>query len=83
MTFIMVTVSLVIALIALWATARLDARDRKENEFYLNEFSAKIGGKITWRQRLAAWNGAKGGRAPAWHWIEPVAPLPPGCRVGE
>ncbi|GIK74542.1 MAG: hypothetical protein BroJett021_35300 [Chloroflexota bacterium] len=63
---------LIVSLIALWRTLPMTTLERMEYEFYLQEFSLKIGARITWRQKLSAWNGAKGGRAPKWHWIPPV-----------
>lgn len=50
--------------------------ERLEYNWYLDEHQQKVGGRLTWRHRLAAWNGAKGGPAPKWHWIKPVQPLP-------
>lgn len=64
--------ALCISCLALIYSLQMSGAERHEYQFYLNSFAAKIGTPITWRQRLASWNAAKGGPAPKWHWIPPV-----------
>lgn len=58
--------------LAFWGLVSMTIQERKEYDYYLEEFRVKVGGKVTWRQKLSAWNGAKGGPSPKWHWIKPV-----------
>lgn len=71
-TLMFSVLALAISLVSLWRVLPMTTQERKEYDFYLDEFKSKVGNTITWRQRLAAWNGAKGGPAPKWHWIKPV-----------
>lgn len=72
MTLMLDVFVLIVSLTALWRVSLMNAQERKEYDFYLDQFKSKVGNAITWRQRFAAWNGAKGGPAPKWHWIKPV-----------
>lgn len=71
-TNILVLLSVVISTIAIARSVRLNSTQKQEYEFFLREYENKIGGTPGWRQRLASWNAASGGRAPKWHWIPPV-----------
>lgn len=70
--FVMAVLALLFSCLALWRVLPMTAQERKEYDYYLEEFRAKVGGKVTWKQQLFAWNGAKGGPSPKWHWIKPV-----------
>ncbi len=71
-TLTLATASLVMSIWALWRTLQMSDQERKEYEYYLQECRVKVGGDISWKQKLSAWNGAKGGPSPKWHWIKPV-----------
>lgn len=64
--------ALAVSLLTLAVVTRMDARQRHEYNFFLAEYAGKTGKPVTWRQKVSAWNGAIGGRAPAWHWVAPV-----------
>ena len=70
--FMIALLALLFACLALWRVLPMTEQERKEYDYYLEEFRSKVGGVVTWKQKLSAWNGAKGGPSPKWHWIKPV-----------
>lgn len=66
---------LVLALL-LWRALKMSPSEKMEYDWYIEEHHTKVGGSVSFGHRMVAWNGAKGGRAPKWHWIAPVEPLP-------
>lgn len=66
-TIIISAIAFAMIVIILARALPMTSQERKEYEFYMNEFKSKVGGKITFSRKLAAYNGAKGGPAPKWH----------------
>jgi len=67
-------VALLVSSVQLCFALRLSEKQKMEYDFYLREYAVKVGKTPSWRQKIAAYNGALGGPAPKWHWLKPVLP---------
>ncbi|WP_395005973.1 hypothetical protein [Undibacterium sp.] len=65
-------IALTLSAEALLLSIRMNAAQRREFEFFLNEHETKLGTKPGLLEKFKCWNASLGGRAPKWHWISPV-----------
>lgn len=69
---VLATLSFVMGAVALFVAIRMNAYQRHEYLFFLQEHREKLGTEPGPWDKFVSWNAALGGRAPKWHWIAPV-----------
>ncbi len=69
---VLAALSFLMGAVALFISTRMNAYQRHEYQFFLQEHREKLGTEPGTMAKVAAWNAALGGRAPKWHWIAPV-----------
>lgn len=71
-TLTIAVIALAISILTLRSALTMNAYQKHEYEFFVQEHQEKLGEPAGRLAKLKAWNAALGGPAPKWHWIRPV-----------